>query len=107
MRRIAVLSYVSSDFRMVCCYAVAANKLENVRCDWAFVTPNRYEKENGYFADGILILERWLVDQISEWGVSRAECFDDRRRFEGWLRRNNLRGEPCVEVALESLPDPE
>ena len=106
-RRIAVLSYVSSDFRMVCCYAVAADKVESVRCDWASCSATRSERENGFFSDGILTMERWLIDGISQWGANRAECFDDRRSFESWLRRNGLRGQPCVENALDALPDPE
>jgi hypothetical protein len=107
MRKIAVLSYVSSDFRMVCCYAVAADKVESVRCDWASASATRTERELGYFTEGVLVMERWLIDAISQWGLNRAEAFDDRRSFEGWLRRNGLRGQPCVENALLDLPDPE
>jgi len=105
--KVAILSYVSADFRMISCYAVAADKIENVRCEWGFASPNRIEREKGYFSDGILTMERWLVKCLGEWTLVRAEAFDDRRSFEAWLRRNKLRGEPCVENALLDLPDPE
>jgi hypothetical protein len=105
--KVAILSYVSSDFNLISCYAVAADKLEDVRCDWALASPTRIEREKGYFNDGILVMERWLVKSLGEWRLNRAEAFDDRRSFEAWLRRNGLRGQPCVENALDALPDPE
>jgi hypothetical protein len=105
--KVAILSYVSADFKMISCYAVAADKVESVRCDWASASATRTERECGFFSDGILIMERWLVKSLGEWRLNRAEAFDDRRSFEAWLRRNGLRGQPCVEVVLECLPDPE